>query len=1139
MMNPKLLKSFRTLVSLVFVLLPGLCECQDLTFSFAAFPPDQGMISIVGMAQDSKGYIWLADNNAGLSKYDGVRLTSYKPDINKENSIGAGRLECILVDNQDYIWTGSFAQGLDRFDPETETFTHFQHNKNDPSSICSDSLRTILQSRDNSLWFGTAKGLDNYDIETGKFTHFTGTSEDALLLSKEHVRTLYEDREGILWIGCGSIFTGDIQDPLMGGLYKLDRATGEVTRYRHNKNDPNSLIDNRVRAIFEDSRGVFWVGTAGDGLHTMDREKGIFERHLYDPKHPEKLSRPALIHKYNYAEDHITFITEDAKGYVWIGTFSGGLNRYNPKTAITKHFGTDEEGAFKTEYNDFWASMMTKDNLLWISVWQPADNNRLLYKISAETNFVYFSSLDKTAIVFAQTSDSVLWIGTNQGLLRKNKDESYDTFYINQKKEAIENSINYLEKDDHNNLWVSTSNGLYYFNTKTESFATYKYTVKTEKKLSSDTVILSQLNRDGTIWLGTPKGLNLFNIEIDEVNTYKHDPEDTATISNDIVISIMPDEKGNAWIGTQRGLNFYNKTSDKFIRSKKFNSTYFSLYKDSKKRIWMGMITAGLHVLDQKTNQFVPLIDPAGKLNNQSIWGITEDKDHFLWLNTLVGFVKLNTESGDAVVFAKSWNIDAINCTNIAFTTLQGEIVIGHRDGYYHFFPPDFEKAKTTPRPFFSKFFLDNKQLIPGVDAPLPKALSQTEKITLAYDNNNFAVEINNIDYLSGTSEKNFMYKLENYEDVWRIYTGENKAYYYNVPSGNYTFRLKASNLYGKWGEKSLSVVILSPWYNTPWAYLLYGIMFIGGIVLTDRIQRKRLLEKEKNKAKEKELLQAKEIEKAYRELKATQTQLIQSEKMASLGELTAGIAHEIQNPLNFVNNFSELNKELIEELLAESSKVIAERDKKLETELLNDIKINEEKIHHHGQRASGIVKGMLEHSRTGDGKKEPTDINALADEYLRLAYHGLRAKDKSFNAEFKTDFDEKLPKIQVIPQDKGRVLLNLINNAFYAVDKKAKSGIEGYKPEVIVSTKFSPSGGGQGEDQIEISVKDNGDGIPENIKEKIFQPFFTTKPTGQGTGLGLSLSYDIVKSHNGEISLKSEPGIGTEFIINLPINLK
>jgi signal transduction histidine kinase len=274
-------------------------------------------------------------------------------------------------------------------------------------------------------------------------------------------------------------------------------------------------------------------------------------------------------------------------------------------------------------------------------------------------------------------------------------------------------------------------------------------------------------------------------------------------------------------------------------------------------------------------------------------------------------------------------------------------------------------------------------------------------------------------------------------------------------------------------------------------------------------------------------------LESTLTNLKSTQSQLIQSEKMASLGELTAGIAHEIQNPLNFVNNFSEVNTELIGELKEERNKEI--RDFKNEDDILNDIKDNSEKINHHGKRAGDIVKGMLQHSRSSTGVKEPTNINALADEYLRLSYHGLRAKDKEFNATINTDFDQSIGATNIIPQDIGRALLNLYNNAFYAVTEKKKQQPNGYDPTVSVSTK-------KVNNKVEIRVKDNGNGIPQKVVDKIFQPFFTTKPTGQGTGLGLSLSYDIIKAHGGEIKVESKEGEGlsgeqteTEFIIQLP----
>ncbi len=266
-------------------------------------------------------------------------------------------------------------------------------------------------------------------------------------------------------------------------------------------------------------------------------------------------------------------------------------------------------------------------------------------------------------------------------------------------------------------------------------------------------------------------------------------------------------------------------------------------------------------------------------------------------------------------------------------------------------------------------------------------------------------------------------------------------------------------------------------------------------------------------------------LQKSLEELKAAQAQLIQSEKMASLGELTAGIAHEIQNPLNFVNNFSDVSTELVDEMNEEINKGNLEDAK----QIAKDLKQNLEKINHHGKRAGDIVKGMLQHSRSSSGQKELTDINALADEYLRLAYHGLRAKDKTFNAAMKTDFDESIGLVKIIPQDIGRVVLNLITNAFYAVTERKKLQPEGYEPVVAVGTKKETG-------KVEIWVSDNGTGIPQRVLDKIFQPFFTTKPTGQGTGLGLSLSYDIVKAHGGELKVETKEGEGSGFVIQLPI---
>lgn len=347
-----------------------------------------------------------------------------------------------------------------------------------------------------------------------------------------------------------------------------------------------------------------------------------------------------------------------------------------------------------------------------------------------------------------------------------------------------------------------------------------------------------------------------------------------------------------------------------------------------------------------------------------------------------------------------------------------------------------------------------------------------------------------------------------------------------------------------------------SKWYNQwddyfgtvqlcalAWAFFMW--LYSRNQRKTQELEQKKLLEKEeafRMSEKMKEELEVQvaqrtedlerrkaELEQALAELKATQAQLIQSEKMASLGELTAGIAHEIQNPLNFVTNFSDVSVELVDEMIGELDSHHPEEARLIAA----DIKSNLDKILHHGKRADGIVKGMLQHSRNSSGQAEPTDINQLADEYLRLAYHGLRAKDKTFNAATQTSFEPDLPPVKVVPQDIGRVVLNLITNAFHAVTEKKKTEQENgraFDPAVSVATRKE-------QNNLFITVSDNGDGIPPAVIDKIFQPFFTTKPTGQGTGLGLSLSYDIVKAHGGDLKVESTPGNGARFIIRLPYN--
>jgi ligand-binding sensor domain-containing protein/signal transduction histidine kinase len=1095
---------------------------QQIVFN-KVFPSDGSTFSFVsGITQDNNGYMWFATKR-GLYSYDGTQMVSYKSSSLSANSLASNLAESIFADDDGSIWVGSLGTGLDHFDQFTGAFTHFQHDPDDPASLSNDTVTSILRDRDGILWIGTHQGLDQFNPETKEFIHFRHRENDPASLSSNQVRVIYEDKQGTLWIGTGSPFAGDGGGVNDGGLNRLEKTTGQFTRYMHNRDDINSLISNKVSAIFEDNQGAFWVGTRG-GLHKMNRQEGTFERLVHDPAHPEKFSGPIIVPE-NADWDHITFIHQDAAGSYWYGTVANGLYYFNP--ALDKMIRYHASGNTSEEFSDngAWSAYTSRDGMLWIGT---AQGN--IFRINPlQTKIPYFAVSGGSASAFYEEPDGTFWVGTNQGLIRQDKTTgNSESILIDANPASPDNSIHYIYGNPQGHMWVGGSGGLSRWDKKNEKFIRYKNEPVNNNSLSNNSVYAIFEDKESGLWIGTGSGLNLLN---KQTGTFKR------FNTSLFVTAVYEDNSGNLWVGTwyEQGIFQFNKETGELINNQAgVNVTCF--FEDYENVLWVGT-TQGLLKYDPGAERFIVVSDLYSIVGMSEIIGIKEDNQKNLWIACAEGIIRINPERSSSRIFGKEYGVGENVFVYLAsYKGLNGELYFGDTNGYFAFNPADFNDHSNPPEVVITNFYLANQSVKPGKGSLLKESLLQTKSISLRSYQKSFSFDFAVIDYKNPESNRLF-FMMENYDQEWRGGGFERRAYYFNLPSGKYTFRVKGANSSGIWAERTIDIIILPPWWRTWWAYIIYAIIFITAIFGIDRFQRRRLLDAEREKTRERELLHAKEIEKAYTELKTTQVQLIQAEKMASLGELTAGIAHEIQNPLNFVNNFSEISNELIEEMKGERIKDKGERDEELEGEILNDISQNLEKILHHGKRADAIVKGMLQHSRTSTGQKEPTDINALADEYLRLSYHGLRAKDKSFNADYKTDFDPNLPKVEVIPQDIGRVLLNLINNAFYAVSEKQKSpmgsktpsGLDDYKPAVTITTKNLG-------DKIEISVKDNGPGIPEEIKNKIFQPFFTTKPTGQGTGLGLSLSYDIVKVHGGELKVGTIEKEETNFSIVLPI---
>ncbi|WP_276500883.1 sensor histidine kinase [Terrimonas pollutisoli] len=1110
------------LVHLVLLFAVGPVLSQEISFNRVPPPEEKPWPWILGMTQDKEGFMWFAGTD-GLYRYDGSRISFYRHEPSNSNSISSNRLTSIYADKSGIIWIGSF-RGLDRFDPATGNYTHYRYKEKDPASLSNDTVITILEDHEGFLWIGTAEGLNRLDKRTEKFTRFQYQPHDPESLSNNSVNVIYEDKQGVLWIGTGDNFAKNNIISKEGGLNRMDKKTGRFKRFLYDPEDSSSLIDNRVGAIFEDSHGTFWVGTAGDGLHTMDRTSGNFERHRYDPSRPDQLSRPPVNTSFSLADDIIMFITEDANGAIWIGTLMQGLTRYDIKTKKISNYYSDlkQQGGFNDQSG--WCAFTSREGVLWISTWQ-----RNIFRVDPlHTNIPHYD-VPGPVDAFHEGSNGVLWIASGAWLANISADKQIRNINII---DSFSNIIA-IRKGPENKIWLAARGGLFLFDTRTRKLSRYQHDSKDTGSLISDAVLVLCENKAGKLWVGTEEGLDQLD---PETGKFIHFRGDLNTLGNLRIINIyqlLEDRQERLWIGTWGfGVIRLDPKTGKFKHYLR-GSHISGIFRDSDDALWVGA-QDGLYRFDPGSETFLAFTDPqTGKIITK-VLSIVEDDQKYLWILTHSFLIRLSPRRDTLKIYGKSFGIKQSKRSEFinAIKTREGEIFFGdEQGGFYAFFPDKLKSNDFPPQISFTNFWLGEESMLSTKDGSLNASLGIAKELRLNHNQDVFSVDYAVMHYSSPENNQHF-FKLENYDKNWRQGGTDLRAYYFNVPPGRYVFRIKAASHTGVWAEKNITIIIDPPWWRTWWAYSIYGLFLIGILYALYLFQKNRLIRREQEKAKAKELEHAKEIEKAYKELektltdlRTTQQQLIQSEKMASLGELTAGIAHEIQNPLNFVNNFSEVNKELLVEMKEEMDKGNVDEAKTI----ANDVIENQERINHHGKRADAIVKGMLQHSRSSSGVKEPTDINALADEYLRLAYHGLRAKDKSFNATMKTDFDESIGNINIIPQDIGRVILNLITNSFYAVTEKKKQASDGYDPVVSVSTKKS-------KDKVEIKIKDNGNGIPQKVLDKIFQPFFTTKPTGQGTGLGLSLSYDIVKAHAGEIKVETKEGEGSEFIIRLPM---
>jgi len=1071
---------------------------------------------------DRLGYIWVGTIN-GLARYDGYEFKRYFNNPNDSTSIQGLIAWSLFEDSKGQVWVGCGPSFLNVYNPVTKSFRqHSFTNLVDHPANVEIGITAIGEDDKGRLYFGVSTnygeiispGLLYLDEKEDKIKRFI--SADTI----RNITSITKDKDGSIWVlSYSGLFKIDTNQKL-SRIYSIDE---EVKKNKDYPNDIKCTKDGHVwlitykstlwdynpvdssykiyspggisadnpfnnNKIALDKNENIWMGTS-NGLLGFNRATRQFE--IFKNESPKQLEKAAILN-----------LQFDSFGTLWIGTATQGLLKYEER-AVFKSYSFNKDD--KNTLTSGWANNIyeTHDGKIWITT--SGGNAGGINELNLQTNTIrpipFRSLLPGYYIVngLMESTPGELLLSTNLVTYQMStKTNALQKIVLNGVPAST--SISQFYKDSRGNLWLCTFTGLYKKNKGAEIFTKYDLS-SINGNASSNVITRAFESKKHGLWLATNNGLFLYNYTTDKIERHGFDKKAGDIFITQDINSFYEDSAGTAWVGTwQGGLSMYT------VETKKIK-TY-------------------------TRNDGLP---------SMSIQAILADtKNNSLWLSTFDGLSRFNLTTKQFNNFSIADGIQSqLFADGSNLITSGGLFIFGGSNGITIFNPGEINKNSTPPKVFLTDLKLFNKSVIPGEKSILKNTIDATKEIVLSYDQNNISLEFLAIQY-SNPSKNKYAYKLENYDNEWRDVGNQHVAFYPNLPPGEYLFHVKAANNNGVWNEEgaTLKIIVNPPWWKTTLAYIAYLLLIIAAVFGVDRYFRYRLVEKERERNRAKELEQAKEIEKAYHTLeqthdtlKSTQTQLIQSEKMASLGELTAGIAHEIQNPLNFVNNFSEVNKEMLEELKAERLKPVAERDEQTEFEIIEDVIANSEKINHHGKRADAIVKGMLQHSRTSTSLKEPTDINKLADEYLRLSYHGLRAKDKTFNATLKTDFDESIGNINIIPQDIGRVILNLITNAFYAVDEKKtlrQAQDESYEPTVSVSTKKINKG-------VEVSVSDNGNGIPQKVLDKIFQPFFTTKPTGQGTGLGLSLAYDIVKAHSGELKVETKEGEGSTFIIQLP----
>ena len=1105
---------------------------------------------------------WVAKGGGGLVRFDTrtEQARRYRQDPSDPLSLHSNDLFSIYTDQSGIIWAGAQSQqGLVKFDPSAGGFIHYRHVPGDANSLHYGNVWRVFEDREGVLWavvaneaLRTYDRLNRIDRATGQVTQYFEEPVD-LLTTNGQIRQLYEDHAGLFWI----VFQTQ-------GLKRLDRATGRIVSYQHNPNDTRSLSSNFPHGMFEDQEGVLWIGTHSGGLNRYERATNTFTRYQHNPEDSTSLSGNSL-----------SEVLEDGAGALWVSTHGDGLNRMDRQTGTFTRYRHDPEDSTSLAADNVLDLFVDHAGHLWILTFGDTQGN-VLNRFHPETErFTRYahdprdpSSLSgrRTRRVYERAREpGILWIATPTGLNRLDTHTDAVTYYTEQ--DGLANNFIYdILEDEEGRLWMSTNKGLSCFTPETETFRNYD--VADGLQSNEFNAGAAYKGPSGELFFGGINGITAF---------FPHEvldnPVPPSVVFTDFrifneTVAPGPDtplEQPIAEAEEIRLKHWQKSIAFDFV-GLHFQNSEKNAYAYRLEGFDPDWVAAGTQRTAAYTN-----LDPGDytfrvrAANSDGVWNEAGASVRVVvsppWWQTwwaylfyavfLVGFVVAVDRFQRARVIRKERQRAEVEQAELRAGAAEAQARALQAENERK--QIELEKSKELEEAYqsleatheqleqshiiveainketsFTRLLhtiLDEARIIPGV-----------EKATaLVYDANRDAFVFR---ASSGWDVEQLRPIRMTADEAHARYVAHTEEVAEDIVVAKDAAARPGAERFAELGMAASFLVLRVRVEDEVAGYLIFDNMtdrdafdhqdvaLLEGLRehIRSAFIKTRLLDDlhEKNE----------EISEALDHLKTTQAQLVQSEKMASLGQLTAGIAHEIKNPLNFVNNFAQLCTELADELTheldAHDGAPVSEVRDHLK-DILDDLKVNAGKIEEHGKRADGIVKSMLLHSGGKPGERRLTDVNALLDEYVNLAYHGKRAQVNDFNVTLERDYDEAVGEIEIVPQEIGRVLVNLLNNAFDAVQERMSTGDGAYTPRVSVATRRQAR-------VVEIEVRDNGPGMPEGVAQKIFEPFFTTKPTGEGTGLGLSMSYDIVvQGHGGTLAVESAEGEGAAFLVTLP----